>query len=615
MTMRVRSLATLATWTMRQHVRLILLMGAALLVLACAQASVIFLVKGFLAVFFESESIGVASEAGDIALTAMLPFSLVRYFPAFDGATLPARWVAVGLPAGVLIAGLVKSAGTYVYTRVQQEFSFHAGAALRDALFSRIIEQPYEILAGSSAGSWMSMLVNDVAFVQMRLSEIMTSFLRGGIAIFASLAAMMLIHWPSATLMICLLPVIGWSTGRVGRKIAGFARAVQESMQRIAALLLEIRSRFEFMRVQGGEGRDLKRFDQINDTYFAMIVRSILVRSAFAPALEFLGFVIFAGFILGLHSGVINFGSGTEVGSNAGGEILVQFLVAVAFMVKPLRDVGEQLSRYHETRGALDRCFTLIQTAGAGTTAQGSGSIEPALPEIVEIGRVAFNWRSSGNGFYADNLKLPVGRTIAIVGPSGSGKSTFLKILAGLVDPREWSANVSLDKIVAESALVPQVPFLFSATVMDNVAYGTVGASVDQVCKALDMIEAGDFVRGLPDGLETQFATLAANFSGGQIQRLVIARSLLRDRHLLLLDEATSALDAATEGEILERLIHRVQDTGKCLLAVTHRLQWLDLFDEVWFVENGTIALRGSFEELLKTERFARFCASGENLP
>ncbi|NBQ54941.1 MAG: ABC transporter ATP-binding protein, partial [Proteobacteria bacterium] len=342
----------------------------------------------------------------------------------------------------------------------------------------------------------MSILVNDVAFVQTRLSEVMTSFLRGGMAVLASLATMFFLHWPSAVVMLFLMPLTARSTGATGKRIAGFSSAVQDSLRRMSDLVFEVRGRFDFMRAQQGEAFDFQRYESANESYFRMITRSILVRSAFAPALEFFGFAVFAGFILAINRGWIGFASNGEKGS----ELLLQFVVAIGFMVKPMRDIGEQLARYHETQGAVAKCFEMLRSGA--TDARGPEPFFPpglmsglrlaapgaGLPLVVRD--ISFKWPGSGKSFSAQNLTLVPGRSVAVVGPSGAGKSTFLKVLSGLLPPDRWSADSSWESAVELTALVPQQPFLFTATIRENVAYGVPDCDDDDIWAALDSIDA-----------------------------------------------------------------------------------------------------------------------------
>ena len=607
------SLPRLALSTARSHVRLMMVMGAALLTLGLAQGLVILLVKGFIAAFFG----GSASSGGavSVAVVDLVPEFLLRRWPEYGPIRIDSARLAIALPLIVLLAGMAKSWSTYVYMRAQQEFSMFAGASLRDQLFPAILGKSYQELAGVSPGTWMSVLVNDVAFVQSRLSDVMTSFLRGGISISASLLTMFFLHWPSALVMMVLIPVTARSTGATGKRIAGFSSVVQESLRRMANLVLEVRGRFDFMRAQHGENFDLARFDAANDSYFKVIVRSLLVRSAFAPVLEFVGFAVFAGFILAINRGWVAFAADASGGS----EVLLQFIVALGFMVKPLRDIGEQLARYHETRGAVGKCFDLLKSSSASCRQLQSQLQSLSFPESVDaekglvIQDVAFTWVGSGKKFSAESINIEPGKNIAIVGPSGAGKSTFLKIVSGLLPPDRWISAERWQDTISKTSLVPQQPFLFAASVRENIAYGVSAISDENIWLTLDAIDARRFVEDLPSGLDTPVSSLVANLSGGQIQRLVIARALLRAKPVLLLDEATSALDVVTEGAILRRLTDLAKRNRRSVVAVTHRLQWLQLFDEIWFIEDGRIALRGTQQELLAEPRFVDFCQSPES--
>ena len=601
------SLPRLALSTARSHVRLMMVMGAALLTLGLAQGLVILLVKGFIAAFFG----GSGSSGGAVAVVDLVPEFLLRRWPEYGPIRIDSGRLAIALPLIVLLAGMAKSWSTYVYMRAQQEFSMFAGASLRDQLFPAILGKSYQELAGVSPGTWMSVLVNDVAFVQSRLSDVMTSFLRGGISISASLLTMFFLHWPSALVMMVLIPVTARSTGATGKRIAGFSSVVQESLSRMANLVLEVRGRFDFMRAQQGENFDLARFDAANDSYFKVIIRSLLVRSAFAPVLEFVGFAVFAGFIFAINRGWVAFSAEASGGS----EVLLQFIVALGFMVKPLRDIGEQLARYHETRGAVGKCFDLLKSSSASSPQLGSLSFPDSVnaEKGLAIQDVAFTWVGSGKKFSAESINIEPGKNIAIVGPSGAGKSTFLKIVSGLLPPDRWISAERWQDIILKTSLVPQQPFLFAASVRENIAYGVSAISDENIWSTLDAIDARRFVEALPSGLDTPVSSLVANLSGGQIQRLVIARALLRAKPVLLLDEATSALDVVTEGAILRRLTDLAKRNRGSVVAVTHRLQWLQIFDEIWFIEDGRIALRGTQRELLAEPRFVDFCQSPES--
>ena len=215
--------------------------------------------------------------------------------------------------------------------------------------------------------------------------------------------------------------------------------------------------------------------------------------------------------------------------------------------------------------------------------------------------------------FAAEQLALKPGRAVAVIGPSGAGKSTLLKTLAGLVNPIAWQGNCSWQEFASQVSMVSQEPFLFDDTLRENLLYGLEKSQQPteaDIWTALDKVNIAGEVRSWSLGLDSRLRAIGSNISGGQLQRLVIARALLRRRPVWLLDEATAAVDARSERDITQRLIAACHTDNRAMLAVTHRLTWLAQFDEVWFVENGRMELVGPHQELMAHPRYRAYCVS-----
>ena len=179
------------------------------------------------------------------------------------------------------------------------------------------------------------------------------------------------------------------------------------------------------------------------------------------------------------------------------------------------------------------------------------------------------------------------GRSVAVVGPSGAGKSTLIKTLVGLIQPKEWlSQDTPWEAFGQNCSFVSQQPFLFNASLRENLRYGLEReASDDEILALIDDLGLQHLIESHPKGLDTQVTSLQSNLSGGQLQRLVLVRALLRDQAFLVMDEATSAVDAQNEEMITKLVLSRVKSQRTGLVFVTHRLRWLALFDEIWFIE------------------------------
>jgi len=255
---------------------------------------------------------------------------------------------------------------------------------------------------------------------------------------------MMFIHWPTGLMLVAIAPVGAIVMGRTGKRISWFAERFQRELSRMAAAILDLRNRFDFIRTQSGEGVEYERFDSLNRAYYDVMRRSILIRSAFAPALELTGFFIFAVVMILVHR--------NDLGAEFKGETLVQFFAALGLILKPLKEIGEQVSRLAETSGVLRQ--SLATYASVRRNADPIRSVreggEPrVVPGIVSeitgellIERLIAGFDGKAE-FSAERLPVTPGRTIAIVGPSGSGKSTLIRTIAGLLPPLTWQANMS----------------------------------------------------------------------------------------------------------------------------------------------------------------------------
>lgn len=537
----------------------------------------------------------------------LLPPAVMNFFPSWQDRAVDHLWLATAVPVAISVAGILKAGATYFYQVSQQALALFMAKSYREKLFAAVVSLPYVEIRKRSPGEWMSLVMNDVMVLQNRFSDVLQVLVRHSFGISIGFVWLLIIHWRTAVVMALLAPFIALGMGRTGKRIARYAEAFQRELTRIAGSVLDLRARFDFIRAQGAEGFEKRRFREKNVAYYRMILKSIFVRSAFAPALEFLGFGLFAAVVFLVGRGFL--GDFTP-------EMMLRFFAALGLMLKPLKEVGEQLARYHETRGTLAQSIaTFERLSELGAKAPKSRTQPPTGTGGLRLKRIKAGMGAEAR-FSAENLALEPGRAVAVIGPSGAGKSTLLKTLAGLVEPLEWDADLSWDEATRRMSMVSQDPFLFDDSLGTNLTYGLDEAekpSDDELWRALETVNIGGEVRSWPKGLETRLFAVGSNVSGGQLQRLVIARGLLRQKPMWLLDEATSAVDPHTERDITQRLIAACKESGRALLAVTHRLTWLDAFDEVWFVEGGKLALKGPHARLMQDSRYREYCLAHQS--
>jgi len=575
-------------------------LASMLILLSLAQGLFLILVGPFFKMMFQGQQ-------SLLAFADLVPGHWHGNAPAsWKDLRLERNLVAAVIPLMMIGTGFIKGLASYRFQVGQQAIALIVAKHYRDRLLEALLARPYLHIMARSPGRWTSLILHDVLNLQNRFSDFMGSFIKDGVLVLSCLVFLAVLHWPTAAALMLVGPILGLGMGRIGKIISRYAELWQRELARMSATILDLRERFGFIRAQQAETLEGQRFEQLNQRYFTTIRKSILIRSAFAPGLEWLGFMAFALALI-----LMGRQEGPEVFEPAS---FIQFFATLGLILRPLKNLGEQFSRYQETKGALWDSLRLLQDLQKTETQ----AIAPAAPQNAakgSVSRVAHVVAGYGDGVMLDitDLDLTVGRTIAVIGPSGAGKSTLLKVLSGLLQPRQWQGGESWEAMTAASNLVSQTPFLFQDTLRNNLLYGQPhpqNVSDDEIWQALETVNISAEVRALPQQLDTPVESIRQNFSGGQIQRFVITRALLRHKPLLMLDEATSAVDAATEEDITRRTIALARQDGLCLLAVTHRLSWLHLYDEVWFFESGKRLLWGPHQQLLQDERYQRYLSN-----
>lgn len=538
-----------------------------------------------------------------ISMEQLLPARTFNFLPHLKTMSLSKDSLVLGVPCFLLAAAWLRNIAMFFYQLNTAAIALFVAKDYRDRLFVSLMRKPFLYISKKSPAQWMSYLMNDVLYLQTRFSDILNSFLRDGCVILAAYTVLLFIHLPTGVFLLLISPIIAIGMGKTGKKIAYFAEVFQKELANMADLILEIRRRFEFIRAQGGEERDFSRFSLANENYFKFIKKSLFVRAIFAPIMEFIGFFLFSLILYGYGRGVI--------AKEFSAENLLVFFGALGLVFKPLRNLGEQIAKFQETKGSLTRSFEVfLDEKNEQQLSLPSVDTLTKMPEKISIKSIKVAYDDSDGGFFADNLSLERAKTVAIVGPSGSGKSTLIKAFAGLLLPERWEANISWNSFRKNVSMVSQAPFLFQETLKANLLYGNTcneNISDQDIWHALDVVCAKGEVQKLAGELSYQVSAVTKNLSGGQLQRLVIARALLRNQEIWVFDEATSALDSQMEQKLLTQLIEQSQLSNKFFIAVTHRLQFIHLFNEVWFVEKGRLIARGQHKNLMENSRYRLF--------
>ncbi len=443
-----------------------------------------------------------------------------------------------------------------------------------------------------------SRLTADTAQIEMAVGTTVSVALRNLLTGIGGLGLLFYYDSSLAGLLVIGIPVVVLPIVLLGRRVRATSRSSQDRIADIGAMAVETLSAMKVVQAFSQEQRESDRFAVAVDHGFTAAKRRILIRAIMTSLVIGL---LFGGLALLLRTML---GAVSE-GSISAGTLLafVTTSVLVAGAFGALTEVYGDLLR---AAGAAERLSELL--AEQPRIAAPANPV--ALPEpargAIRFDRVEFRYptRPDVSALHDFSLDIAPGETLAVVGPSGAGKSTLFQLIQRFYDPQ--AGSISIDGVALPDAdpaairrriaMVPQETVIFGATARDNVRYGEWGASDEAIWAAAEAANAAEFLRKLPDGLDTFMGEGGARLSGGQRQRLAIARALLRDAPILLLDEATSALDAESE-RLVQQALERLMD-GRTTLVIAHRLATVRAAERIIVMDDGRIVEEGTHASL-----------------
>jgi ATP-binding cassette subfamily B protein len=531
---------------------------------------------------------------------------------AYDLPLVPAAWIPADAEAqfwftiGLVALGFFGGAGLhYVRNWGWNRFAQHVQHAVRVDTYESMQRLNMAFFADKQTGEMMSILSNDVNRLETFLNDGLNSAFRLGIMVLGIAGVLFWLNPQLAVVALLPVPLIAFFTYL-------FIRTIQPKYAAVRAAVGKVNSRLEnnlggisVIKAANTESYESDRVEDVSLDYYDANWDAIETRIVFFPALRVLAGI---GFLLTFTVGGLWVfqGSGPWIftGTLSPGDFVVFVLFTQRF-VWPLAQFGQIINMYQRAYASAERVFGLMD--------------EPArIPErddapdlVVSEGRVEYDGVSFGYDTSAERVVEDVsftvegGDTVALVGPTGAGKSTLLRLLLRLYDVDEGAIeidgqdvrDVSVSSLRRAMGYVSQETFLFHGTVKENIAYGSFGASDEEVVAAAKAAEAHEFIQNLPDGYDTMVGERGVKLSGGQRQRVAIARAVLRDPAVLVLDEATSDVDTETEMLIQRSLDALTAD--RTTFAIAHRLSTIKDADQIVVVEDGRVVERGTHDELI----------------
>ena len=498
----------------------------------------------------------------------------------------------------IVVAGLARLGLSAARRLVAGRVSLDVEVDLRGHLYGALQSLELAFFDRQQTGQLMSRATVDLQAVRFFLGYGLVFIAQSILTIALAAVAMFLLQPPLAALALAPVPfvvVIAWAYGRRSRP------ALQEAQQRIAELTAEAEENVSGVRVVKAfaqEDRQLARFEHSVARVFDQQMVANLIQARYTPLISFLPNLGLALILLVGGRDVIH-GSLT-IGS------FTAFYAYLLMLISPMRTLGYMLSAAQRATASGARIFQVLDRAPRITSPENA----PALPEgpgRVSLRDVSLTFDGSAHPALKNvDLEIEPGRTVALVGAMGSGKTALVSLLPRLYEATEGSVridgadvrSVALDSLRKAVALVTDDPFLFSATIHDNIAYARPDATREEVERAAEVAQAASFIERLPKGYDTLVGERGLTLSGGQRQRIAIARAVLADPRILVLDDATSSVDASTEQEI-KRALGEVM-AGRTTFVIAHRLSTIALADEIVVLEHGEVAAHGTHDELLE---------------
>ena len=457
---------------------------------------------------------------------------------------------------------------------------------VRGIVYRKLMTLSTHFFDTNKLGTIMSYVTNDVAALQGAMVANSIEIITETSVLIGSVGAMVYLDWKLTLFTFCTFPVVLFFMDFFGKKIRKSGHRIQQATADITSILQETLAATRVVKSFVREPYEIARFDQQNKANFYANMKSAKLMGTLSPVIEFIA-------ALGVTA-IIWFGGRSVIGGDITAGSLVAFLVYAINISNPIKRIARVLGSIQKALAAAERVFYIMDLTD--TIPQKPDAITlPSVEGNVEFRHVSFAYNKGETILHDVSFSAKPGQAIALVGPSGAGKSTVASLLPRFYDVTEGAIfvdghdvrDVTLASLREQVGIVPQETNLFNDTVYNNILYGRLDATRDEVIAAAKAANADEFIQQLPKGYDTQLGDRGVNISGGQRQRISIARAILKNPRILILDEATSALDTESE-RIVQEALDRLM-VGRTSFVIAHRLSTIQNAAKIIVLDKGSI--------------------------
>ena len=469
---------------------------------------------------------------------------------------------------------------------------------MRTAVYAKLVRLSFGFYDRHQTGQLMSRATVDLQAVRFFLGYGLIFFFQNLFTIVGVGLVVFFIDWKLALISLAIAPFLIAVAYRYSHVSHPLLRDVQQKMADVATVAEENIVGVHVVKSFAQEAAEQLKFERRSEEVFALSVKANRQRAFYVPMLSFLPLLSQAAILL---IGGRLVASGTL---SVGG--FVRFNLYLAMLVMPLRSLGMWIGQAQRATASGERIFQVIDEPEEIGDEPGAAELPPG-PGRVTFNHVTFGYDPDRPVLSAIDLELEPGKIVALIGHTGAGKTSLASLVPRFYDVQVGSVSidgadvrtVTLASLRREIGVIAQDPFLFSATVRENIAFGRPEATDEEIERAARLAQAHEFVEALPEGYDTVIGERGITLSGGQRQRVAIARALVVDPRILILDDATASVDASTEARIREGLREAMHERTTIIIA--HRLSTIALADEIVVLEAGRVAARGTHDDLVDT--------------
>lgn len=494
---------------------------------------------------------------------------------------------------GVIVLFTLRGVFTFLNNYLMNSIGAKIVKNVRDTIYEKLLKLPFSFFCKDSSGNVISKILNDVELLKSTVSNTIKDFIVEGLTVVVLAGVAFYRRWDLALLSFVVIPLMVYVMTELGKKMKQIGMKTRLKIAKVTTLLHETLHGIKIIKAFTMESDMIQRYRKALQEHYRNIMREVRTE-------EFTNLLTEA--IAGVGVAIILFyGGWLVVNDKISSGDFFSFATAVILMYTPVKRLSRVNASFQRGRNVIERLREIIFVEQ-----EPQEGVEKEIKGHILFKNVSFKYPLAKDYALRNiNFEIKPGETVAIVGPSGAGKSTIADLIAGFWYPTEGDILIdgvsirdfSLHSLRSQIALVTQDIVLFNDSVINNIKFGNISSTNEEVEKAAKMADAHDFIMKLPDGYNSLVGEKGVLLSGGQKQRITIARAILREPKILIFDEATASLDTESE-EKIQRALEKMRK-GRTTIIIAHRLSTIKRADKIIVMDKGQIIEQGTHEELL----------------